>query len=176
MVTINAGDSSPTKIAIKLGDAEFSAEGPASVVNAQFNAFLKALEAGSAGAPVPKSEPKPKPEPVVSLQPINGELLDRVFSMEKTGVSLKVLPSGGKPDALVLLLYAFRRLRSEDSVTGSALMTAATRSGVQIDRVDREIAPRAELITSAGLRRGKRYGLNNRGLVEAEKILSAILG
>lgn len=45
----------------------------------------------------------------------------------------------------------------------------------RLGRVDRTLDGQTQYVTSAGARRGKRYGLNFPGLAQAEKILSEIL-
>lgn len=166
-----------SSISIKLGDAEFTAEGPVETVNAQFQSFLKALESTSQKretAPLPLVQEAPVIPPSGE---IDAQLLSRVFSKESSDrVSLKALPRSGSSDALLLLLYGFDVIVGQHAVTGSALMKAAEKSGVRVDRIDRLLAVHEPFVTTAGMRRGKRYGLNNRGKQHAIEILRAILG
>jgi hypothetical protein len=173
---MGAGDTmagEKSTISIKLGNAEFSAEGPVNIVQAQFEAFLRALESrpGEAGKP-------DKPDSNGGQNRVTAELdsglLNRVFAKDGADrVSLKALPRSGAGDALLLILYGFEEIAGEHSVTGSALIKAAEKSGVRLDRLDRTID--AELVTAAGMRRAKRYGLNNRGKQRAQEILKTVL-
>lgn len=175
---MSSDSSAVAKIAIKLGGAEFTAEGPADLVKEQFAAFM---EAASRAAPTrPDGAPEARGGGSAEreedhVDEITAQLIDRVYGDRGNTVSLKVLPKGGAADALLLLLYAFLNQRGEDEVTGAALAAAADLSGVQMGRLDRTIATRSEFITTSGVRRGKRYGLNNRGIKECERILAGIL-
>lgn len=108
-------------------------------------------------------------------------MLDRLFSKDKNGtVSLKALPRGDKAEAnaLVALIYGAGRLANEDQVTGSRLMKAAVQSGLhQVDRIDRSLSTEiGQFVTTAGFKKGRRYGLTNPGIRRAEEILTSILG
>ena len=107
--------------------------------------------------------------------------LDRLFSKDKHGtVSLRALPrgEGAESDALVALIYGAGRLANEQQVTGSRLMKAAQQSGLhQVDRIDRSLSVHiGPYVTTAGFKKGRRYGLTNPGIRRAEEILTGILG
>jgi hypothetical protein len=106
--------------------------------------------------------------------------LDRLFAKDRTGtISLRALPRGdaADADALVALIYGAGRLSNEQQVTGSRLMKAAVQSGLQIDRIDRALTTQiGPFVTTAGFKKGRRYGLTNPGIRRAEEILTAILG
>jgi hypothetical protein len=162
------------KLRIKLGASEFEAEGPEETVKAQFEAFLAAashLEQTTTTARAMDLGPAQGPKADATV--------DRAFSQDREGyVSLRVLPATQDrvADALLLLLYGFRTLKQSDEVPATTLMEAARQSGLQIQRIDRSIAPHEELITKGGTRRGGRYGLNNRGIARAESLLAGLFG
>ena len=117
--------------------------------------------------------------PVVSG--LDSQTLDRLFSKDKYGtVSLRALPRGesADADALLALIYGADKLAGEPQVTGSRLMKAATQSGLsKVDRIDRSLNPHiGPFVTTAGFKKGRRYGLTNPGIRRAEEILTAILG
>jgi hypothetical protein len=108
-------------------------------------------------------------------------LLDRLFSKDRNGtVSLRALPHGEnhETNALVALIYGAAKLANEPQVTGSRLMKAATQSGLhQVDRIDRSLSSAiGQYVTTAGFKKGRRYGLTNPGIRRAEEILAEILG
>ena len=173
------------RIKIKLGDAEFDAEGPSEVVNAQFSAFLDAVATPKA-AQTP-AQPPNTPDPNAD-SPGNGrtgaanpagltpDILTRVFKVNDT-VSLLAIPKTDKSDAdaLLAILYGFDRMKSINTVTGTTLMKAAKQSGINIDRIDRVISVRDDLVNMAGAKKGRRYSLNNRGVAAAEKIIREVI-
>jgi hypothetical protein len=177
------------KLNVKLGGSEFSAEGPEDAVKEQYKQWLDLVAKFGTGAPGLARdggrEAQPRGDAVTSQSGAGGrgddavdeDVLMRVYEVDRKGegVSLRVLPSGGKPDALILLLYGFHHFFSNHAVLGTQLGKAARISGVQVDRVDRAIEPNADKLTVAGFRKGRAYGLNNPGLAYARKLLSEIL-
>lgn len=120
----------------------------------------------------------------LNLAPTDGidqTMLSRLFAKDSHGtVSLRALPHGDSADtdALVALIYGAGRLANEQQVTGSRLMKAATQSGLhQVERIDRALNPAiGQYVTTAGFKKGRRYGLTNPGIRRAEEILIGILG
>ena len=174
------------RIKIKLGDAEFDAEGPSDLINAQFSAFLEAVSKAT-----PKAAPAPVAPPssdtsgdaadannaAASNAPsVSTDTMSRVFKVNDT-VSLLAIPKSDKPaaDALLVLLYGYDRMKSINAVTGTTLMKAAKQSGINVDRIDRIIGTRDEFVNFAGAKKGRRYSLNNRGVAEAEKIIRKMM-
>ena len=94
------------KIKIKLGDAEFEAEGVAETVQAQYDQFLSALDrVGQKTATPNKSSAVEKPPLPGTL---DDALLGRIFDLRQDGVvALRVLPKGDsrEADAFLLILY-----------------------------------------------------------------------
>lgn len=170
------------KLRIKIGDAEFEAEGSEASIKFQFDAFLAALSAANAAAP--KALPplntggngNGTPDRVDKVP--EKTLIDRVFSLGKDGiVSLKYLPKGDQKeaDALLLLLYGYATLKGADAVLGTQLIQAARVSGITLDRIDRAISKHEALLLKGGARKGMRYSLNNQGRVKAEEILMQMM-
>jgi hypothetical protein len=179
------------KLNVKVAGAEFSAEGSEATVKEQFGLFLDALKAIA-----------PKIENRSAAAALNGDnhqactalavtgvntaeqpyvlsptILKRAFLVDSSGtVSLRVLPQTERrdADALLAILYGFRVFSERHEVGGTTLLSAAKQSGLQLDRVDRVLAVHSNLITTGGLRKGKRYGLNNRGLSTAEEIITGM--
>lgn len=170
-----------TKLRVKVGDAEFEGEGPAELIGQQYKDFLSAL------APLREAKPPSSAGAGVTLppkdaasDPLGEEVkLKRVFAENDAVISLLALPKGDTPDAdaILLLVYGYSVLRKNDyPVTGVRLMQCAKQSGLhQVDRIDRIIATHAQYVNSAGLKRGKKYSLNNQGLIKAYEILNNVL-
>ncbi len=175
------------RIKVKLGDAEFDAEGSPEAVQAQYDAFLAAVAA------VPRKTPDSQAQPVVvgaaalatGQATVNGVgavsgvatgIMERVFRQGDT-LSLAALPRGDNAaaDAMLALLYAYLRLKNEGSVTGTLLMKSAKKSGVNIERVDRIMDRLTDFVLAAGVKKAKRYQLNNPGILRAEAIVNSIL-
>ncbi|HYI47113.1 MAG TPA: hypothetical protein VEX35_01495 [Allosphingosinicella sp.] len=176
--------SDPHKVTIKIGDAEFSAEGDKETVAKQFEAFLAAL------AIAPRASAPAKPaEDLATDAGNNGSettdaidndadsaMLKKAFQVAKQVVSLKYLPrtSQKEADALLLLLYGYAALKGEEQVLGTQLINAARISGVNLDRIDRTIAKHDSLLLRGGARKGMKYGLNNQGKLKAKEMLTAL--
>jgi hypothetical protein len=162
------------RIHVTLGQDKFEAEGQEELVNDQYEKFLSTI------ALLASSRSQQQPEKLESQGEIIVEgsgtnLLERAFLVDKDGiVSLKALPKTANrdADALVLILYGFKSLGQEkDVIPVLALLAGARQSGLQIDRVDRTIAPNISLVNKGGQKRGGRYSLNNAGIAYAEKLL-----
>lgn len=166
------------KLQVKIGDAEFSAEGAESTVKEQFTAFLEAVR----GSPVAdrKRAETPVPPTLRELELGGDETLDdsRVFSVDGDNmVSLKVLPKTDtkEADALLVLLFGFRTKLNQTEVNAGRLTVAAKHSGFKVERVDRTMLVHRSLVNAGGHRRGKRYGLNNQGMARAREIIQSML-
>lgn len=166
------------RIKMKIGVHEFEAEGPKDIVTAQFNAFLKAVEKiPGAALAAALAEPPPSPPTPATPQEVSNAILERVFRPGDT-LTLAALPSGdnAKSDAMLALLYGYLKIKGEISVTGTSLMKSAKQSGVIFERVDRimdTLMP--AFVLAAGVKKARRYQLNNPGIVRAEEIIKAIL-
>lgn len=162
----------------------FEAEGPTEVIQAQFARFLEVI--ANEPAPVvsqPQLAAQSLPAPAFgeggggaaagSVQPLHDDVLARVFRREGDELSVLGLPQtkDSEADTLVILLYGFARLCGRSNVTGFALTQAARQSGINLERADRALSRRSDLIMAAGNKRGRRYSLNNRGSVFAERVI-----
>lgn len=180
------------KIRIKIGSAEFEAEGPVDIVNEQFTQFMAVVKATEPSPPPSAQLPMPPSTSANTSSKANGSeisdqlqnapnlasgVLNRVFRKDGDGLSLLALPrtDDAEADALIVLLYGFSVLTNKQHVTGVALMSSARQSGIQLQRVDRAINARDDLVLAAGNRRGRRYSLNNRGIRHAEQLIQEIL-
>jgi hypothetical protein len=187
-------DPQSERLKIKLGNAEFEAEGSPASVKERFEQFLALIEKQPAAAPhnttitpdtgplVTDSVPPTVQATAATLSgdgivTVSEDVLSRVFRRDDDVVSLLALPKGDSPDAdaLIALLYAFQRLLNKSHVTGVTLMTAARQSGVSIPRIDTVLKSKADLVMAAGARRGRRYSLNNRGNVYAETLVRRMI-
>jgi hypothetical protein len=116
---------------------------------------------------IPKSDAERAPDDVLS----------RLFNIGKDGVvSLKLLPKGTNrsADALLLLLYGYRRLKNADNIYGTQLMKAARVSGVLVERIDRSLSPHADFFMRGGRKRSANYTINNQGVTAAEAMIKTI--
>jgi hypothetical protein len=164
--------------------AELEVEGPEKTVREFFETFLKGYEPGAAAPPKPKHEEKKvavDTNVFVGQSPgtVSADLLNRLFVLSKDGrVTLRALPSTENRDAdsLIALIYGYLALKDEHSVSGLELKQAAHQSGIQLERVDRVLSPYEAWVTTAGRKRGRKYGLNNQGLRRAEGVLTQIIG
>jgi hypothetical protein len=174
-IKVENPDSKTQKIKIQIGDALFEAEGPTSIIEQQFQAFVGLLSKRPEESKLPENldigSGNGKPQ---SLQPISDAMLEMVFRDEGDYISLSARPPN-PGDSLLVLLYGFERIKKEPKVTGVMMMKAAKKSGVTIPRVDRYMNENAELVLTGGAKRGKRYSLNNRGTEHAEKIIRGLV-
>lgn len=167
---------------VKIGDAEFDAEGPTEIISVQFDAFLAAAiavaqkqsttPAAPLTAEIPGSNDTPPPPP----RTVSPDVLARVFRDGEL-LSLAALPTGDNIEGstMLALLYGYLKLKNENAVTGTSLNKSAKISGVNIDRVDRVMRGVSELVLMAGVKKARRYQLNNRGLARAEEIVNTIV-
>lgn len=157
------------KLNVKLGPAEFSAEGPEETVKQAFQQFLEAASGQVSGS---------IREPAGTDDQRRGSsqaLLERAFSRDGDIVSLRHLPPQDNPnriaDAAILLMYGFRAILKVEDVPVTKLNRALKRSGLTVNRLDRFVGPRSGLFMKGGTRSGGRYTLNNLGLTQSESWL-----
>jgi hypothetical protein len=183
------------KIKIRFGQFEFEAEGPTELVQAQYDRFMAAVESAAAKPvePVPRIINRVMGDGVsvedsnsATVTAAGGEaasgavtdaMINRVFRRDGDTLSLLALPQGedGAPDALMLLLYGHQKINNKNSISGYVLLKGARQSGINLERVDDPLAKRREFVLAAGVRRGRTYSLNNRGVTQAEAILRRTL-
>lgn len=162
------------KIKIKVGSAEFEAEGTAEDVESQFTRFMALLE---------KAPPQVSPLPPPASRNGNGQEqkvidtgdldLARIFDLRQDGyVTLKLLPKGEsrESDAFLLLLLGCRELKQEERVLATHILRAAQFSGISSLRPADAAAATEPYIIRGGQKKGSTYMLNNQGLVRAKEI------
>jgi hypothetical protein len=162
------------RIKIKLGDAEFEAEGAEDKVQAQYDQFLAALE--RAGTKLPQKPAAPGlsgPQ-----QPPDDAHLARLFELRNDGaISLRVRPEGlDAADIVAILLYGYLKLKNEESVLATQLLKSSRVSGLGLDRIDRaaeSYMPR--YIMRGGQRKGTSYTLTTQGITKAEEVAALII-
>ena len=160
-----------TRLKIKIGDFEFEAEGSEDSVQEQFQAFKELV----INVPVVENTDKSgqnDPDHVIRQASPTAvdDQLDVIMNVEDRVVSLTVPPED-IDDAILLIMLGQKRIRSNDSVTGSEIIEGLRMSGQRVARVDRlleRIAKRGEIIV-IGQHRAKRYRLTNRGLSKARE-------
>jgi hypothetical protein len=167
--------NTPHRIKIKLGDAEFEAEGAEATVQAQYEQFLSTFERiGQKSVPPQVTNSTLEKPPAGAL---DDALLGRIFDVRQDGVvALKVLPKGdGKEaDAFLLILYGYRRLKQEEDVLGTHLLRAAEYSGLTAYRPAQALAAHERYVIRGGHKKGSTYSLNNQGVTKAEEIATKI--
>jgi hypothetical protein len=162
------------KIQVKLGSAEFTAEGPEALVKDAYEKFLAAA-ATPAAVPPPPRRPANGADPAPPGDSASIELLNRVFKRDGEIVSLRLLPQDGDSraaDSAVLLLYGFRTVLEVSEVPVMKLNRALRVSGISLDRLDRVIERHSPLYNKGGVKSGGRYTLNNQGVAWAEKFIN----
>ena len=171
-------DPTNYKLQVKIGQAEFNAEGPEKTVKEAFDQFLKATSALPTQAPSNQSSGKPHD------QQNNGEstkieatLLQRIFAIDakRNTISLRLLPPDGTnraSDAAILILYGCLVLLGLLEVPVTRLIAGLRQSGIQATRLDGIMATYSHLVIKGGARIGGRYTLNNQGVTQAEHFIS----
>jgi hypothetical protein len=170
----------PHRIKIKLGDAEFEAEGSEQSVQAQYLQFLEALKSVAPSKPPPALAAAPRGR-IEGQQPADkvhiDEIAANIFELRQDGVvALKVLPKGNdrEGDALLLILLGYRRLKNEEAVLATHLLKAAQISGIDVYRPANALVVHDNFIIRGGQRKGSTYRLNNQGVRKAEEIATRI--
>ena len=177
------------KLKLKIGANEFDAEGPADVVQAQFDAFRELiLEAARMSPPVsvspsttlsaslsPSASASPSPAFEPSLADVD-DALNRIMRVEDRVVSLTVR-ARSVDDAVLLLVYGQKMLRNNDAVTGAEVMSGLTGSGLRVLRADRLLEKGGEIgdLIVVGIRRAKRYRLTNAGMNKARQLAADLI-
>ena len=173
------------RIRVKIGNAEFEAEGPEESVKEQFEAFKQLLQ-----LTVPRVI---DPTTVISTSPSQAqqrvpespdqERLRVLFLFSKTGdfISLAFRPQGDnlQQRALLLILYGFRRLLGQEDVPVGTLKRSLEQSGFYVGRVDRIAMPLVKegLVLKGGKKgKGGKYKLTNLGLTATDAEVRSLLG
>jgi hypothetical protein len=165
------------KLRIKVGSHEFEAEGDKTTVMAQYESWKKLIESFaqrtlSAGSTVLEGKDK--------KEDIPEELTPLFETDQKRGlVTLRALPDGEQKhgDALLLVLYGYRRLRAQDEVLVTKIKSALETSGPAPGRIDRVAEPyqRDGLLVKRGARNASKYRLTNKGIIRAEELAKHLM-
>ena len=165
------------KLKIKIGSHEFEAEGPASIVQSQFEAFKELI----ANAKFDNGANNQIEATQTSFDTINNAteiplMLDKITQIDERIVSLTARPETIEDAALVILLGQ-RTFRSNDSVTGSEVIDGLRQSGLAVSRVDWRLEKLASqgLIIKIGSNRASRYRLTNQGVNKAQGVARALI-
>lgn len=163
------------RLKIRIGDAEFEAEGTEETVNQQFEAFKELIQNAPrsvSSVRTASSGPAAMPQ---TLPELDLESLNRLFFKTKGGkfLSLYVTIQGEDrlQKAILLLLYGYRRLLSSEDLPVTTLKDSLEQSGFIVGRIDRVASPliREALVVKAGKKgKGGRYRLTNLGFTVAE--------
>jgi hypothetical protein len=166
------------------GGAEFEASGSQEAVSAQFEAFLKLAGAMPVQVVAPPSPPTSAPpsavgheEPVRNAGAELQGLVGRVFRSDGNVVSLNALPQTDNVDfdTIALLLYGYRHVRGQSSVIVGDLIEGLRKSGASVHtQTSKIVAPFRTLVTMAGVKRGSRYTLTNKGQSHAEEVMRGL--
>jgi hypothetical protein len=164
------------KLKIKIGPHEFEAEGPISLIQAQFEAFKEMI--ASVGINYADNFKSVTAQAIVDNGNNAVDLsfnLDKITRIDERIVSLTARPETIEDAALVILLGQ-RTLRSNDSVTGGEVIDGLRQSGLAVSRVDWRLEKLASqgLIIKIGSNRASRYRLTNQGMTKAQAVARAL--
>ncbi|MCI0420680.1 MAG: hypothetical protein L0312_15880 [Acidobacteria bacterium] len=171
------------KVHVKLGQAEFSAEGPEETVKAQLASFLGL----AAAQPIPPHQingnghsngngngAHSAPPGESAHTDVDPTVVARLFKEDRNGaISLRTLPKTEQrnADALLLLLWGHLVRKEQVEVRAKELIAGMRQSGVpNLTRVDEILVKYDMYVTSGGVRRGKWYSLTNPGIECAENL------
>ena len=158
-----------TRIKVKIGPHEFEAEGPAEIVQSQFDAFKALIDSV-------KVEVSPAPKPAMPAVPAQGQpntttdiQLDKICQADGRLVSLTMRAESATAAAMLIMLGQ-KVYRSNETVTASELKDGLARSGFPIDRTDRVMQPLEDegSIVRIGVKKGTRYRFTNPGFAKAQ--------
>jgi len=170
------------RIKVKIGNAEFEAEGKPELVKKQYDEFMAAV-ASLPKAPITETPAEPKADPEnnsggagTGNSKLPKPVIDRVFRQDDP-LSLMDTPKtdNAEADALLVLVYGHTELRGKPDVTGDALVKSASKTGLNVDRISRTLDARRDFVRSSGVKKGTRYSLNNRGIAEAERLIKTMV-
>lgn len=153
---------------VRIGDAEFSAEGPKDTVRQAYEDFLNAISEGVVAQATQSSEESGADQDQQSAD-IARDALEGAFKVEKEErvVSLKLLPPTDgkqqKADAAILIIFGHQTFFGADHAPVMKLNEGLRQSGLTVKRLDRFIDAHDGLYMKGGTRSGGRYSLTNKG-------------
>lgn len=122
----------------------------------------------SADQPPKDSELKPASFAAEELSPILGSREGHVFLRAGNGPR-------SEEDQVMLLIYGRWAIFGDPLVTSPGLARSIKESGIEVKRPDRVVAAMNGFAVSEGFKRGKKYGLTNKGVDRAEEIVVRLL-
>ncbi|MGA2859059.1 MAG: hypothetical protein ABSE40_19490 [Candidatus Sulfotelmatobacter sp.] len=158
------------RIKVKIGEHEFEAEGPAEIVQGQFETFKQLIASQPQRINTTEKTSKQE-ESGASGASGNGELqLDRICRVEGRIVSLTVKPE--EASAAMLIMLGQKTFRDNETVTSSEIKDGLEHSGYRPGRIDRIMQPLADegSVIRIGQRKGTRYRFTNPGTAKAKVI------
>lgn len=170
------------RLKIKIGQHEFEAEGPADAVKEQFQAF-KDMIASAPQQPTPQPQKSPMEIADSATMRINGsdmsadvQELSKIMKSDGREVSLTVRAQSIE-DAILLIIYGQKMLRSKDLSTGGDILAGLQATGMPVGRIDRTLEKlgREGVLIVTGMRRSKRYRLTSVGLNKVRQIAADLL-
>lgn len=160
------------RLKLKLGQAEFEAEGPVDQVKEHYQEFLTLVSKVGSNLKLNESSSVPNGGSNES-DPIETSW-DRVYMRTEDKLSLNIIPDTkfSNGDSILLIIYGYQKLFEKDGVGSQAIMEAAKQSGLRIDRVARSLtSDQSKLVLMGGSGKGARYSLNNRGFQYVESLI-----
>jgi hypothetical protein len=175
-------DATTTRLKTKIGDHEFDLEGTPEFVREQFLAWQELVKLA---VTAPQKHQPALPDSSAEVQQStqkaddpNVELdFSKILQTDGRYVSLTVR-TASVHDALLVMLYGQKTIRSNDAVTGAELLSGlASTGGYGTPRLDRILDKLAEDgdVMSFGERRGKKYRLTNTGSAKARAIAKDLI-
>jgi hypothetical protein len=163
------------RIKVKIGEHEFEAEGPAEIVQSQFETFKQLI----ANQPQRINTTEKTAKQAENRRPVTngGDLeLDKICRVEGRVVSLTVKPTS-EGDASMLIMLGQKAYRENDTVTASEIKDGLEQSGYRPLRIDRIMQPLADegSVIRIGQRKGTKYRFTNIGLAKAKTIAEQAL-
>ena len=167
--------STPCKLHIKIGSAEFLAEGPEATVSEQYRQFLTLVATTGHGGEQARPANNKQGSEGDSWPTRQHKDLGRVFDENADGIIYlrQSLPPDSNPaDAIIQILYGFLVLKDKSEVPAGVLMASVSHSGITMNnRLDRLLTQHADFISQVGSKRGSRYRLTNPGIAYAKDSL-----
>lgn len=165
------------RIKVKIGEYEFEAEGPADLVQSQFEAFKELIASTLRHPHVNTLKLGNQAGSTERISENDGSLLmNKILRIDGRVISLTVRPTS-EAEAALLVLFGQKTSRNNETVTASELRDGLEHSGYRFARVDRLMQPLCDegLVIKIGTRKATRYRLTNPGLARAMEIAEAAI-
>lgn len=148
------------KMRVRIGDAEFEAEGPESTVRQQFDQFLATI------TNLKNERSRRLSDEFVACFAANQSVWDRLKQR-----------SSQYTDWILLKIYG-ALANGDDFVTSTELLTMFRSAGfdIETDRIDRILASHASCVEKTGAKRGTRYALTQHGVDYVEQLMLELMG